>query len=314
MSNVSIIIQGPLNEISLKNIPVYKKYGKVIVSCWEGYDKELLKYIDDDVCFVSKKLPVVDHYNDHNVYYQASTIYSGLEKSETEFSIKFRSDESYSNLDVFVRALSENPECIVTGDVYFYPDSVWSLHISDHVIGGKTKNLLGAFGRVKNICEKTPTDVRLAMRRRVVALTGGPAHTVLQGLHYVGGLVVGDYLSKFMHLPAPVESLIMTCFLQEVEGGIDYFFSPIPQLTVDSYGREVVNFFVDGLTPDENYRIIMDDNITARSTEIIKSYVRIVPTTCMGDVFLNTHGHNARIHGRLIKIRLRRIAYTDTLR
>ena len=192
MSDVSIIIQGPLNEISLKNIPTYKKYGKVIVSCWDGYDEELLKYIDNDVCFVSKTLPIVNHYNHCNVYYQASSIYSGLEKAKTEFSIKFRSDESYSNLDTFVKALIENPECIITGDIYFdHREEQIPLHISDHAIGSKTKNLLGTFDRVKDICETTPPSTRMAARGKDVLLPPEPL-IMLSFLQEIGAAVKSD--------------------------------------------------------------------------------------------------------------------------
>tara|TARA_Y100000034_G_scaffold121332_1_gene165404 strand:+ start:237 stop:1259 length:1023 start_codon:yes stop_codon:yes gene_type:complete len=303
MSDVSIIIQGPLNEISLRNIPIYKKYGKVIVSCWDGYDEELLKYIDDDVRFVSKKLPSVDHYNDHNVYYQASTIYSGLEKSETEFSIKFRSDESYSNLDTFVKALIENPECIITGDIYFYPGDNRPLYISDHIIGGKTKNLLGTFDRVKNICETTPLGFKLMSRRRVVALEGdfqwvlqrdGRHQWVLgdklpKSLHYIDGMLIGEYIRKLVCWPMPVESLIMISFLQEIgaaEPQSSSSFDDDKDSNLFADLNMVPTSLIDSFEYNENYKIIIDDDVASRSNEMIKSHARVVPTMCMGDVFL----------------------------
>ena len=274
MSDVSIIIQGPLNEISLKNIPAYKKYGKVIVSCWDGYDEKLLKYIDDDVYFVSKKLPNIDHYNCSNIYYQASSTYSGLEKAETKFSIKVRSDESYSNLDVFVKTINENPERMITGDIFFWSDYV-CFHISDHAIGGKTKNLLGTFDTVKNICETTPPDTKLEMR---------------------SAFAVGDWISKMMHFPVPSESLIMLSFLQEIEA-IDNIGLEPQVKTV----KDVISFYTGGLTKDGTHRLLADYVLTSRSVDLVKKHVRIVPTACMGDVFLNTHGHLPKTHARLIK-------------
>ena len=35
-NTVSIIIQGPLNDRSIKTIPAYLTYGQVIVSCWDN--------------------------------------------------------------------------------------------------------------------------------------------------------------------------------------------------------------------------------------------------------------------------------------
>ena len=254
MSDVSIIIQGPLNEISLKNIPTYKKYGKVIVSCWNGYDKKLLKYIDDDVLLVRNDLMKVEHYNRHNIYYQAFTTHAGLEKSETKFSIKVRSDESYSSLDVFIKALNENPKCIITGDIYFFGEDA-KFHISDHVIGGKTKNLLGAFGIAKDICETTPSNTQLVIGRQ----------RLLQ--------------------PASPESLIMLSFLQQINA--------IDNILLSSAMTAEIK--------DKIYRLIVDKDISQNSVELIKNHARIVPTVCMGDVFLNTLGQAPLVHGKLIK-------------
>ena len=57
------------------------------------------------------------------------------------------------------------------------------------------------------------------------------------------------------------------------------------------------------VTVDSCYilRIIVDYDIAQRSVELIKNHARIVPTSCMGDVFLNTHGHLPKTHARLIK-------------
>ena len=42
-STVSIVIQGPLNNRSIKTIPQYLKYGEVIVSCWDTDNIKLLE-------------------------------------------------------------------------------------------------------------------------------------------------------------------------------------------------------------------------------------------------------------------------------
>jgi len=263
MSDVSIIIQGPLNEISLKNIPTYKKYGKVIVSCWNGYDKKLLKYIDDDVLLVRNDLMKVEHYNRHNIYYQAFTTHAGLEKSETKFSIKVRSDESYSSLDVFVKALNENPKCVITGDIYFFGEDA-KFHISDHVIGGKTKNLLGAFGIAKDICETTPSNVGLSIRASA------------------------EWLQ-----PASPEALIMLSFLQQINA--------INNILLFSTLYATVAPSTVTVDSCDILRIIAGYDIAQCSVELIKNHARIVSTACMGDVFLNTRDQAPLIHGRLIK-------------
>ena len=42
-SNLTILIQGPLNDISLSNISYYKSIGEVIISYWDADDKSILK-------------------------------------------------------------------------------------------------------------------------------------------------------------------------------------------------------------------------------------------------------------------------------
>jgi len=275
MSNVSIIIQGPLNEISLKNIPTYKKYGKVIVSCWNGYDEELMKYIDDDVIFISNDLMKIEHYNFQNIYYQAFTTHAGLEKSEAEFSIKFRSDESYSKLDVFIKALNENPECIVTGDIHFWCD-VYPFHISDHTIGGKTKSLLGAFNTVKNICKTTLPEVQLVTR-----------------------LYHAKPIEKLIHNHVAPESLIMISFLQEI-GVLDNIGFQTP-LIPEPINGPIAVFYAGNLRRDTKQRLIVDYDMATGCIEIVRSHARVVPTTCMGDVFLNTGGHYVLMSNKLMK-------------
>ena len=43
---VSIVIQGPLHERSIKTIPEYLKYGEVVVSCW---DKDNLNLLEESI-------------------------------------------------------------------------------------------------------------------------------------------------------------------------------------------------------------------------------------------------------------------------
>ena len=50
--SISTIIQGPLNDRSLKSIPHYLKYGEVIVSCWANDDLSRIKGINSEVKIV----------------------------------------------------------------------------------------------------------------------------------------------------------------------------------------------------------------------------------------------------------------------
>ena len=90
---------------------------------------------------------------------------------------------------------------------------------------------------------------------------------------------------KFFAQSASSESLVMLSFLQEIGA-------------IDNSALETV------MTNDEEtLRLVADYDIGNPSCciELIKNYARVVPTVCMGNVFLSTLGHAPLVHGRLIK-------------
>jgi hypothetical protein len=64
-----------------------------------------------------------------------------------------RSDEFYSNLNPFYEAIINNPSKITTSDIYFRQDSIYPLHPSDHIVGGKTQMLKKVFEASRVLCE-----------------------------------------------------------------------------------------------------------------------------------------------------------------
>lgn len=151
--DITIIIQGPLNTISLNNIEDYLKHGKVIVShyaCPNGVDTDghPIKYINaneyellmelqsnfmDVVSITVTNPPSLSP--DYRLH-QLLTTYSGLRVTDTEYVIKTRSDEKWVDLSPFVDKFYEDKEKLLTSNIFWKERE--SYHISDHLMMSKT--------------------------------------------------------------------------------------------------------------------------------------------------------------------------------
>lgn len=152
MNDLAIIIQGPLNPISIGNIPNYKKFGKVFVSCWEDDDESLISAYQDIVHIKNSWKENLDISNPQNLYRQTITTLSGLHAaSDYKYCIKVRSDEYYSDLTLLIEKIKSNPSKIICSNIYFRQK--WRMHISDHILGSTRENLLKTFNLVKAKCE-----------------------------------------------------------------------------------------------------------------------------------------------------------------
>lgn len=144
--DTTILIQGPINQVSLNNIRRYKRWGEILVSCWKGDildlpENEAIRLVTTDA---NAKL-LTNRYNYANIFKQALSTYNGLKQVDTEFVIKVRSDEYYTDLLSIVNQMKANPECLVTNNVFFRRDSFLKFHPSDHVMACKTELLLKTF-------------------------------------------------------------------------------------------------------------------------------------------------------------------------
>ena len=167
-NTVSIIIQGPLNDRSIKTIPTYLTYGQVIVSCWDNDDLSRLDAYRDQIDIVvnnySDALPRARKTNQRNpLILQNFTTHNALKKATGYFSIKTRSDESWPDLNPLLNMLRTNRDTkdldtgiyndykIITSNIYFRYDKECKFHPSDHLIAGRTT-------RMKDVFYKTYID------------------------------------------------------------------------------------------------------------------------------------------------------------
>lgn len=171
---VSIIIQGPLNERSISTIPKYLEQGEVIVSCWDDNDLSLLKEHENDVKIVVNKYSDLGNYHKNPGaqapwIYQHHTTLNGLLKAENHFSIKVRSDESYPDLKPLIDKLiyqnenrdeqtGEYENKIITSNIYFRFDREAKFHPSDHIVAGKTRRMIDCFEKAKLLSSRKGHD------------------------------------------------------------------------------------------------------------------------------------------------------------
>jgi len=110
---VSIIIQGKLNNHTLSRLDKFTKYGPVFYSY---RDDEVLdsKYLESPVTFVTYPKEVPSHvFNCFNTYYHFNSIRCALEKVETEYVLKMRSDNFFGDLNPFIEAIVNNPDKLI---------------------------------------------------------------------------------------------------------------------------------------------------------------------------------------------------------
>ena len=150
--DISIIIQGPISEISLNNLDYYCQFSEVIVSTWSDkpFSCDLSQYKNIKT-LVSPLPSIKEEYNYGNFYFQCLSTLNGLSLSTKKYSIKTRSDESFSTLDSLINKLQDDK--IVTTNIMSQRDIDNKYHPSDHLILSKTKTLIDIYKKCACICE-----------------------------------------------------------------------------------------------------------------------------------------------------------------
>jgi len=149
----TILIQGPLNNVSLENIENYKKFGTVIISHWDEkhsiIEKEfpiLKKYKSDPkVKIISKPLPdrndKIGIEKNSTFYWAVESCYHGFMACETEYVIKTRSDEYFTDLsEIINKTLQFKGNRLVCGSIFVRNFMEIPFHVGDHIFGLKTES------------------------------------------------------------------------------------------------------------------------------------------------------------------------------
>jgi hypothetical protein len=149
---ITVVIQGPLHPNSLISIRSLTKDFSVVVSTWKTSfrdEKNLDNLLErgDYVTIVSHSIDSLKPLNNEaNRYYQFFSTLKGVLMTTTEYVIKMRSDEYYTDLIPFAKKMLSNPEKLITNDVFFRNPETddnenFLCHPSDHLFGGKTAHI-----------------------------------------------------------------------------------------------------------------------------------------------------------------------------
>jgi hypothetical protein len=161
--------------VSLKNIPQYLRNGPVVIHAWdynqqiphwrnsENYNSILSQIKDfygDRVKIVLCPVPqesknIKDIHSDRwadwalqfankTFHFAMYGISDALKHVETEYVLRTRSDEAYSNVDLFIEALCRDPKKFVMGNIFAAPMKNQEFHIGDHIYACKSEDLYHA--------------------------------------------------------------------------------------------------------------------------------------------------------------------------
>jgi len=157
--NYTLVIQGKLHEHTIRMCNLHKDM-KTVVSTWgtvEDAEKFLKPALRSNLNIVANPLPeIYDGINNNaNRYYQFKSALYGLGLVDTEFVIKARTDEYYSNLEPIINTSYASPKKFITNDVFFRKTEFYEYHPSDHLIAGKTEYMISVYKDCINKCRET---------------------------------------------------------------------------------------------------------------------------------------------------------------
>lgn len=156
MSDITILIQGPLNEVSIENIPNYLKYGNVVISHWTQDDIKLLDVVDEtdpNIKIVSQYMPSKEEWEPtwsgdipvkSTFPWAVKSTYLGLKNVDTEYVIKTRSDERFENLQPMIDLFLKTKR-MVFGNIYAFPFEKDPLKIGDHIFMDYNEKLVKTY-------------------------------------------------------------------------------------------------------------------------------------------------------------------------
>jgi hypothetical protein len=157
----TLIIHGPLTIYTMFTLYRYvHDFNIVIVSPKPMVKNNIIREIEELVSSPKANISLIlygnvlrEEYNNiQNKYLHFFSVNMGLNLANTDYTIKMRSDEFYSNLDPFMESVRKYPEKITTGDVFFRNSKI-PFHPSDHLVGGTTENMKLVFEQAKLMCE-----------------------------------------------------------------------------------------------------------------------------------------------------------------
>ena len=121
-NNISVVIQGPIDDRTYEAIDTYQDFAEVIVSTWEQENIDLLSRANGKYQLVQTNYPSdIQNYNNHGYrYFIAKTTKEGAKVASKKYILKTRSDELYPDLSAFLANFDLYPHKTHTTDNGFW--------------------------------------------------------------------------------------------------------------------------------------------------------------------------------------------------
>lgn len=146
MKNVTILLQGKVLQETIDFFVENYPTTNVVISTWIGSELNFSN-LPQTYNVVLSKLP--EDGGHQNMNYQILSTINGLRFVETDYVIKIRGDEYYSNIEYIANEIAMNPQKIHCSSVFFRHWEYMKYHISDHIIAGSKDNLQLMFQKTK---------------------------------------------------------------------------------------------------------------------------------------------------------------------
>jgi hypothetical protein len=140
MKDCTILLQGRLNKECFNLWIKNHKDSNVVVSIWE--DEDLTQFeIPKKWKIIINEYPLFRFREQSNLDYQIISTLKGLNHVNTEWVIKMRADEYWSNIDKIYTKMKTEPNKLLSGSMYFRKWGLYKFHIGDKILGGTSDNL-----------------------------------------------------------------------------------------------------------------------------------------------------------------------------
>ena len=145
--DISVVIQGPLDNRTYEAIDQYQYFNEVIVSTWNTDDISLLNQAVGKYKLVTSNYPqnIASYYNGGSRYFMAQTTFAGASIASGKYVMKTRSDELYPDLSAMLSNLEKYPDRVHTTDNGFWTNIKGAF--SNHLFIDKTNHIVDAMSK-----------------------------------------------------------------------------------------------------------------------------------------------------------------------
>ncbi len=178
-----LVIQGPLDKTSIDKIDdISDQFENIVISHWSEDDSSLLKDIQSknvNVCYqpTPDRNKTVGVMKDSTFFYSIASTYMGIQKCQSKYTIKMRSDEIYMDFKPLKEKFLQDDSKFLFGNIFAQPWSHSAYHIGDHLFVARTKNLLSSYEFLHNVYSKNGN-----LLENNWAVQGNPAHQTAESI------------------------------------------------------------------------------------------------------------------------------------